>query len=74
MYSRMTCGLCDRAREVILEVREEVPFDFDEVFVDHDPALEGEYGLRVPVILVNGEERFEVQVPRRELRSLLSGA
>ena len=74
MYSRTTCGLCDRAREEILAVRADVQFDYDEVFVDGDDALEREYGLRVPVILVDGVERFEVQVPREELRALLSGA
>lgn len=74
MYSRTACGLCDRAREEILAVREDIPFEYDEVFVDGDQALELEYGLRVPVILVDGVERFEVEVPREELRALLQGA
>ena len=71
MYSRRRCGLCDAAREVILSVRDESPFDYEEVFVDGDAALEEEYGLRVPVILVNGVERFEVEVPPEELLSLV---
>lgn len=74
MYSRRTCGLCDRARERILAVRADTPFEYDEVFVDEDAALEREYGLRVPVILVDGEEMFEVEVPEEELRTLLAGA
>jgi glutaredoxin len=74
MYSRRTCGLCDTARERILAVRAEVPFEYDEVFVDDDPALEKEYGLRVPVILVDGEERFEVEVSPEELRAVVRGA
>lgn len=74
MYSRTTCGLCDRAREEILALRAEVPFEYEEVFVDGDQALEKEYGLRVPVILVDGVERFEVEVPRGDLRALLAGA
>jgi hypothetical protein len=71
MYSRTTCGLCDRAREEILAVRAEVPFDYDEVFVDGNDELEKEYGLRVPVVLVDGVERFEVEVQAGELRALL---
>ena len=71
MYSRTICGLCDRAREAILSLRAELPFEYEEVFVDGDDALEREYGIRVPVVLVDGEERFEVEVPREELRSLL---
>lgn len=68
MYSRSTCGLCDEAREAILAVRRDVPFEFDEVMVDGDDALERAYGLRVPVVLVDGEERFELHVDPADLR------
>ena len=74
MYSRTRCGLCDRAREEILAVRSDLPFDYDEVFVDGDEALESEYGLRVPVVEVNGSEAFEVEVDPRQLRALLENA
>lgn len=72
MYSRRTCGLCDAARDVILAVREESPFEYEEVLVDGDARLEEDYGLRVPVVLVDGVERFEVEVPADELRALVS--
>jgi Glutaredoxin-like domain (DUF836) len=62
MYSRKTCGLCDKARAVILAEREGTPFRLEEVFIDGDQALEGEYGLRVPVIVVDGREEFEFEV------------
>jgi glutaredoxin len=62
MYSRTTCGLCDQAREIILAVRAEVPFDYQEVFVDGRDDLERAYGLRVPVVLIDGQEAFEVDV------------
>jgi hypothetical protein len=71
MFSRTTCGLCDEAREVILSVRSEVPFGFEEVFVDGRDDLERRYGLRVPVVLVDGEERFELHFDRGDLRSAL---
>jgi glutaredoxin len=74
MFSRTTCGLCDEAREVIQGVLGEVAFEFEEVFVDDNPALEREYGLRVPVVLVDGEERFEISVDPEELRGALRGA
>jgi hypothetical protein len=73
MYSRTTCGLCDRAREAILAVRNELPFDFEEVFVDGDHRLERAYGVRVPVVLIDGEERFELDVDAGELGAALSG-
>jgi hypothetical protein len=65
MYSRPGCGLCDEAREVILGQRERTPFTFEEVDVSGDDALELEYGIRIPVVLVDGEEVFEVRLERR---------
>lgn len=62
LYSRPGCGLCDEARSVILAVRERVPFAFEEVDVSGDDALELAYGIRIPVVLVDGEEAFEVRV------------
>jgi hypothetical protein len=75
MYSRRTCGLCDKARAVILAERDRLgrPFRFDEVFIDGDDGLEREYGLRVPVILVNGSEAFEIAVEPTTFRSLVAG-
>jgi glutaredoxin-like protein DUF836 len=72
MYSRPTCGLCDEAREVILAALTEEPFDYEEVFVDGDDDLERAYGLRVPVVLVDGAEQFELQVDPERLRGLLA--
>lgn len=67
MYSRPGCGLCDEAREVILAERERTPFAFEEVDISGDDALELEYGIRIPVVLVDGEERFEIRVGPRAL-------
>jgi glutaredoxin len=62
MYSRPGCGLCDEAREVILAEGARTGFDFEEVDISGQDALELEYGIRIPVVLVDGEERFEVRL------------
>jgi glutaredoxin len=62
MYSRPGCGLCDEAREVILAERARTYFDFEEVDISGLDALELEYGIRIPVVLVDGQERFEVRL------------
>jgi hypothetical protein len=62
MYSRRACGLCDEARAVILAQRERTPFAFREVFIEGDDGLERAHGLRVPVVEVDGVERFETVV------------
>jgi hypothetical protein len=73
MYSRRTCGLCDKARAVILAEREGRRFQFDEVFIDGDDTLEREYGTRVPVVEVDGREEFEIAVEPVRFRSLVGG-
>ena len=30
--------------------------------IEGDDALELEYGIRIPVVTIDGEERFEIQV------------
>ena len=67
MYSRPGCGLCDEARRVILGERERTSFRYEEVDISGDDALELEYGIRIPVVLIDGDERFEIQVDAAEL-------
>ena len=50
------------------------PFRFEEVRIDGDDALEREYGLRVPVVLVGGREEFEATVDRTRLEALVARA
>ncbi len=64
MYSRPRCGLCDAARAVILAERDRTPFAFEEIDVESDDALELEYGARLPVVVVDGEELFEISVDK----------
>jgi hypothetical protein len=73
MYSRRACGLCDKARAVILAERDRASgaFRFDEIFIDGDDDLERAYGTRVPVVHVNGVEEFEIAVEPTRLRRLV---
>ena len=73
MYSRRRCHLCDDARAVLLAERERTPFVFEERYIDGDDDLERDYGLRVPVVEVDGVERFEYVVDAAHLRTLLAG-
>jgi glutaredoxin len=74
MYSRRRCGLCDEARKVILGVRRESSFEFEEVLIDGNDALERDYGIRVPVVEVDGREEFEIRVDPARLRLLVGQA
>jgi glutaredoxin len=72
LYSRPGCHLCDVARETIEGVRVRLGFDFREVSIEGDDALEREYGIRIPVVLVDGHERFEIAVDADELAKLVN--
>jgi glutaredoxin len=65
LYSRPGCGLCDEARDVMQGVRERADFDLEEVDISGDDALELAYGIRIPVVAIDGEELFEIAVDPR---------
>ena len=71
LYSRPGCHLCDVARGVILAVRSRQPFAFDEIDIGSDDDLLREYAIRIPVVTVDGEERFEIAVDGSELEGLV---
>jgi hypothetical protein len=73
LYSRPGCGLCDEAREVILAERARTPFAFDEVDISGDDALELDYGIRVPVVVLDGSEAFEIRVEPRAFAAAVRG-
>ena len=71
LYGKPGCHLCDEARAVLQSVRLEREFELAEVDVSLDPALNHEYGERIPVVAVDGEELFEYFVDRRALENRL---
>ena len=71
LYSRPGCHLCDVAREVLLAERARTPFELEEVSIEGDDSLELEYGIRIPVVEIDGLEVFEVEVDAGELRRLV---
>jgi glutaredoxin len=74
LYARASCHLCDEARAVIERVRMKVPFTFREVDIEHDDDLLREYAIRIPVVTVDGSERFEITVDADELRRLVAAS
>lgn len=58
---------------MILAERERTPFAYREVDLSGDDALELEFGIRIPVVLVDGIERFEIAVDPGEFRRAITG-
>jgi glutaredoxin len=63
LYTRVGCHLCEEAERVLREQRAATPFRLELVDVDRDPELARRYGVRVPVVAVDGVELFEYEVP-----------
>jgi hypothetical protein len=61
------------ARETVMSLRERQPFSFTEVDIEGDDELELEYGIRIPVVEIDGEEAFEVTVDPIQLEEQLAG-
>ena len=71
IYTRPGCHLCDEAREILERVREEAPFVLRERDISVDDALHARYLERIPVVTINGEEAFELEVDEAGLRERL---
>jgi glutaredoxin len=73
LYTRSGCHLCDDAKAALVEVRHRTGVDFREVDISTDPELTAEYGDRIPVIMLDGQEhgywRVEMQRLLRDLGS-----
>jgi hypothetical protein len=52
-------------------VREDVPFELEEIDITGDPELEARYRERIPVVLVGNEEAFTYFVHPDGLRRRL---
>jgi hypothetical protein len=72
LYGRPGCHLCDDAREVVLRVRQDVPFALVEHDIERDDALLKAYLERIPVVTIDGDEAFEFFVDEDELRRRLA--
>ena len=72
LYTRPGCHLCDLARDVIVAERTRRSFAFEEIDISLDDSLELKYGIRIPVVTLEGEERFEIEVDPEEFAALLN--
>ena len=59
------------AREVIEAERGRTGFTFEEISVEGDDRLELEYGIRIPVVTIDGRETFEIEVDPEEFAALV---
>ena len=71
LMSRRGCCLCDAAKKVVAAAAADGLCSWETVDVDTDKALLLRYGHDVPVLLMNGEERFRHRIEAADLRAAL---
>lgn len=69
---RTTCGSCERVREQIRPVIAAAGAEFQVRNVDEDAELAMEFGDRVPVVVIDGEEFACWEVDNDELAAELA--
>lgn len=74
LYARPGCHLCDVARATLEAQRARTPFELVEIDIETDEGLELDYGIRIPVVAIDGEEAFEVEVDPAKLARLVGGS
>ncbi|WP_071460735.1 glutaredoxin family protein [Bacillus massilinigeriensis] len=56
LYMREKCHLCSDAKEMLQSLQEQWDFSIVEVDIDNDDDLVEQYGITIPVVVLNGEE------------------
>ena len=67
LYGRRGCCLCDEAREMLERLLGRHEFTLHERDIDEDDQLLRRYLERIPVITIDGVERFELVIDEPEL-------
>jgi len=69
LYTRTGCHLCEAA----LRTLEQAGLEVRQIDIDANPDLKVRYDACVPVVVIDGRERFRGQIDNLLLRRLLRG-
>lgn len=71
LYINDNCELCDEALQSIELVRQDVDLLLDVVSIAKNDELQRKYMLEVPVLLIDGEQKFQGHITYGELLETL---
>ncbi|MDX8388888.1 MAG: glutaredoxin family protein [Mariprofundaceae bacterium] len=74
VISKTDCCLCDVVKAHVVKAAAADLCSWKETLIDGDAALLKQYGLDIPVILINGKKRFKHQVEPAMLYQALQNA
>ncbi|WP_174728651.1 glutaredoxin family protein [Mesobacillus harenae] len=67
LYTRKQCPLCDKAKNVLIELQHDWEFVLEEVDIAAEDRLTELYGLMIPVVELNGDELQYGQINKNYL-------
>jgi glutaredoxin len=67
LYTRQNCCLCNEAKKIL----QAHGLAIEEIDIDADRQLRDRYNERVPVVVIDGRERFRGRIDERLLKRLL---
>lgn len=59
VYTRLQCTCCHKAIDLLNRYQRTYRFQIEIIDIDADPELVARYDQAVPVVAVNGKERFK---------------
>lgn len=73
LYTRPGCHLCDEARGLVLAIARATgtTVDLVEVDITTDAVLVERYGIRIPVLVVDGNGELAAPIRERDVRRAL---
>jgi glutaredoxin len=72
LYTKPGCPLCEEARELLDELKGELPLEVETVNIYESPELFERYRYRVPVIRREETDVLELKFTLEDLRRALS--
>jgi glutaredoxin len=66
VYSKHDCHLCDVAKEVLMRVQKQHPFELKIILMQEGDARYNEFKERIPVVYINNTFAFQYRIPKEE--------
>ena len=74
IYSKPDCSLCEKAKQIILQVQKRIPFEIREINIEEDRTLFEKFQYDIPVIFIDGRKAFKHRLSSEELEGRLRRA
>ena len=73
LYSKDDCHLCEVAKDVLLNIRKQHPFELKEVKIQEGQEQYERFKERIPVVYINNEFAFQYRIPEQAFIAKLRG-